>query len=682
MPESFTRRILQHVADKRYDPRSVDELARDLNIADEDLADFRASVQSLIKSGDAVMTRSDQIALPPPGQVVIGTFRLHHRGFGFLVPDSPLQHGDLFVPPNSTGNAMTGDRVRARVRRDKGRAKRSADHSPFVGVVDEIIQRAEHHYVGNLKKRGNTWLVYVDGKMFDEPVVVRDPGAKNASVGDKVLVELIAFPEKGELPEGVILEVLGEAGRPDVETLAVMKAYGLPDRFPDAVMQDARDAAKTFDDDAVPDERSDLTGEYIITIDPPDARDFDDAISIRRMPDEQGRSGPADAVWELGVHIADVSHFVRPGTALDDEAYERGNSTYLPRKVVPMLPELLSNGVCSLQEGVNRFTKSVKIWFDDEGKPLDATFYSAVIRSEKRLTYLEAQALMDDDLREARKHAKTEPKYGGPLIAKLKLMKQLARTIEKRRMSQGMITLGLPEVELMFDDAGNVVDAEPEDDAYTHKVIEMFMVEANEAAARLFDNLNVPMIRRIHPDPPSHDMSELRQFARVAGYNIPKTPTRFELQQLLDKVRGTPAQQAVHLAVLQTLSKAEYSPMRIGHFALASEHYTHFTSPIRRYPDLIVHRALQAYLELQTDENKRSKKQLTRDLQADRRVPPEEELFQLGKHCSGTERNSESAERELRTYLVLELLTDHLGDDFDATVTGVTSNGVFMQIDK
>ncbi|MEO0588823.1 MAG: RNB domain-containing ribonuclease, partial [Planctomycetota bacterium] len=392
------------------------------------------------------------------------------------------------------------------------------------------------------------------------------------------------------------------------------------------------------------------------------------------------------ACWQLGVHIADVATFVPVGGPLDEEAYARGNSTYLPRRVIPMLPEVLSNGVCSLQEGVDRFAKSVFIRFDGGGNVIDAEFHRSIIHSNKRLTYLEAQALIDGDLREAIKHARTEPRYPRELTQRLKWMDELAKTIRQRRLRDGMIVLGLPEVELVFDDTGRVIDAVPEDDAFTHTIIEMFMVEANEAAARLFHAMKMPMIRRVHPDPDALSTDELRGFARVAGYNIPAHPTRHELQQLLDAVRGKPAQYSVHLAVLKTLSKAEYAPSPIGHFALASKHYTHFTSPIRRYPDLIIHRALDAFIEARTeltpDGGKPNLKRIHKAIVKDERCPDEEKITEMGQHCSRTERNSESAERDLRRFLVMQLLAEHLGEDFEGTVTGVTNAGVFVQIDK
>jgi ribonuclease R len=697
MPDRYTRRILEHLADRRYQPRRIDALAADLAIPDADRAAFDRAVRDLLDQGQVVQGTGQALTLPPMGREIVGIFRLNPRGFGFVVPDALNEHGDLFIPQGNTADALTGDHVRARVIHQPRRV--AGGKSPYIGQIIDIIQRADKHYVGNLLKREGRWIVICDGRSLTDPVLIRDPHAKNAKEGDKVVIELIDYPAEDQPAQGVILEVLGEKGLPEIETLGVMRAYGLVERFDAAVTDHARAAARAFDEHAVPKDREDLTGRFIITIDPPDAKDYDDAISLRKISSQESgnrnqeqevgaatgsRSLPDDAAWELGVHIADVSHFVTPGSPLDLEASKRGNSCYLPRKVVPMLPELLSNGVCSLQEGVHRFCKSCFLYYDAQGNVVGERFARTVIKSVKRLTYLEAQALIDGDLREARKHAKTEPRYPGELMTALKMMDDLSKIIRTRRLAAGMIVLGLPQVELIYDDAGNVVDAQPEDTSYTHTLIEMFMVEANEAAARLFERFDVPMIRRIHPDPDLHDMGELRNFARVAGYNIPARPSRRELQQLLDAVRGKPAQTAVHFAVLRTLSKAEYSPMLIGHFALASEHYTHFTSPIRRYPDLIVHRGIDAYLRHTADlgDTKHARQKIGEALRGDPQIPDAKALHEIGKHCSATERNAESAERDLRTYLVLDLLAHHLGDDFAGTVTGVTGGGAFIQLDK
>lgn len=633
----------------------------------------------MTKQNHVVLGSAGTVGLPPPGREVVGVFQLHPRGFGFIVPDSPIEHGDLFVPPGRTGSALTGDHVRARVihqQRSGGPGR-----SPYTGVVVEVIQRANRHFTGNLRQRGRDWIVEVDSKLLHSPVVIRDPHAKNAQSGNKVVVELIEYPTDDAPGEGVITEVLGETGEPNVETVAVMRTYGLPDHFPETVLEEARTLANQFDDKAIPTDREDLTGKLVCTIDPPDAKDFDDAISIEQFEPDEQQDG---AVYELGVHIADVSHFVRPGSHLDQEAAARANSVYLPRRVVPMLPELLSNGVCSLQEGVNRYCKSAFVRYDAEGCVLGQRFANTVIRSAKRMTYLEAQAVIDQDLRQARQFAKSRPHYPAPLIAALNRMDELAKAIRTRRLKQGMIVLDLPEVELVFDEHGHVTDAVPQDDAFTHTMIEMLMVEANEAVARLFDDLNVPILRRVHPDPDPTHLKDLRQFTRVAGYEIPMQATRLELQGLLNAIRGKPAQWAVNMAVLRTLSKAEYAPLSTGHFALASEQYAHFTSPIRRYPDLTLHRALEAYLTLSRDAGPGGtrRKSFGKKLQRDDRCPDEQELVQIGQQCSTKERNGESAERDLRTYLVLDLLSHHVGQDFEGTVTGLTNAGIFVQLSR
>jgi len=685
MPDRFARRILDHLSDRRYQPRTLRQLMADLAIPEDQRDDFAQAVQQLLDNSQLVCGSTDTIGLPPVGDEMVGRFRSHERGFGFIVPDSLTEHGDLFVPPGKSLDAMDGDRVRAKVVRDRGRA--GGGRSPFTGVVIEVLKRAERQFVGTLVRKGKTYLVNVDGRAISEPIVIRDAESTNAKIGDKVVVDILEYPDasRNELAEGVIVEVLGESGLPDVETRSVIRAYGLAEKFDKAVVDEARAASQKMQgtEHSIPEDRVDLRNELILTIDPPDAKDYDDAISLRKIDD-------GEAAWELGVHIADVAHFVEIGSSLDKEAYTRGNSTYLPRHVIPMLPEVLSNGVCSLQEGVDRFAKSVFVTYDAQGRVLGQRFAKTVIRSAKRLTYLEAQALIDDDIREARKHCKSEAKYPRELMQVLKLMDELSRTIRRRRFEQGMIVLGLPEVALIFNDAGHVIDAEPEDDAYTHTLIEMFMVEANEAAARLFHELGIPMIRRVHPDPDAHGLKDLRTFARVAGFNIPATPSRKELQWLLDKVRDTPAQHAVHMAVLKTLSRAEYAPAPIGHFALASEHYTHFTSPIRRYPDFVVHRALNAVIDAQRekfgDTRKpllgKALKQIGKAVAKDPRVPGEDELSEIGRHCSNTERNSSDAERELRKFLVLQLLETRLGEDFPATVTGVSGQGAFLEIDR
>ncbi len=681
MPLRFTRRILDHLAHEQYKPSSVKDTARELRVAPEDLDLYGEAVEKLQQDGRVEIDRSGLLRLPAYGEEIEGSFRLNARGFGFVMPDDPYRDGDLFIPKGKTRDALSGDRVRARVIHQTWRSKAKAGRSPYVGQIVEVLQRGRDSFVGVLFERGGSWFVEPQGRSLYEPVLIRDPHAKNAKAGDQVVIELLHYPDENYVPEGVIIRVLGEAGRPDVETEAVIVAHGLRTAFPQPALDQAAASAKQFEKElkAAREEREDLTATFTLTIDPPDARDFDDAITIAY--DE-----PADQ-WTLGVHIADVAHFVRPGAGLDAEAQARGNSVYLPRLVIPMLPEVLSNGVCSLQEGVPRFAKSAFITLDHRGKVLFQRLASTVISSNKRLTYLEAQALIDGDQATARKHSRTEPKYTDQLVETLRLCDRLARILRKRRHRDGMIVLDLPQVELVFDDDGHVIDAVPEDDAFTHTIIEMFMVEANEAVARTFDSLEVPLLRRIHPDPVPGDIEELRMYARGVGLGLPDNPSRHDLQRLLDATRDTPASRAIHFAVLRTLATASYSPALIGHFALASDHYAHFTSPIRRYPDLAVHRVIEAFLDA-TDNGRdvpggKKRRGLGRRLVEDDRVLDEDDLVLLGRHCSGTEVEAEAAERQLRNFLVMQLLEEqHLGEEFSGVVTGITGRGVYVSIER
>ncbi len=690
MPLKYQSRLFAHLAHERYVPTNVAQLAADLEI--EDPADFREAISTLATEGRLVVSDSGMVTLPSYADlpnILEGEFRGTGKAFAFFRPDLAVREGDLFIPPGASGDAMTGDRVRVGVVDDKQRGRRDPGKRFYCEVI-EVVERKKSSFTGAIEKRGTQFVVIPDARELEgRPIIVNDAEAKYAKVGDKVVFEITDFPEGDHLGEGVIVRVLGAAGEPDIETQATIAAFGLPDReFPAACVEQAREATRQFDEaverfrkgEKLPG-RLDLTGEFITTIDPPDAKDYDDAISIKRLPESEGGG------WELAVHIADVGHFIPAGSPLDVEASKRGNSVYLPRLVIPMLPEVLSNGICSLQEGVERFAKTAYIRFDKQAKVVGRGVASTIIKSRKRMTYLEAQALIDGNEEEARRHAKTDTAYTPELSSTLAEMNRLARAIEQRRHKQGMISLELPDVELIFDENGHVVDGQPEDNAYTHKLIEMFMVEANEVLGHLFRQLEVPLIRRIHPEPVPGDQEDMRKSAMVAGFKIPANPSREELQGLLDATRGTPAARAVHMAVLRTLTKAEYSPALIGHYALASEAYAHFTSPIRRYPDLTVHRALIVFLSMTGNGENPPKsdeafKKLGREMLKHKDCPDEKALLEIGRNCTQTEQNAAAAEMDLRKLLLLMLLAKKIGEEFEGVVTGVNPRGLFVQIDR
>ncbi|MDG2053903.1 MAG: VacB/RNase II family 3'-5' exoribonuclease [Phycisphaerales bacterium] len=692
MPLRFKQRILDYLSDEFHLAPKPDALSEALRIDDADKDLFDQALELLTKEGYLLKDDDSRLRLPRFRDEVSGSFRMTARGFGFVIPDHPHREGDLFIPRGNTSDAMTGDRVRASVMRDprgnrgrnSGSAQSKGERRSCIGQITEVLEQAKSKFAGILFNRRGSWYVKADSRGVVAPVLVRDGQAKGAKEGSKVVFEFVLRPEDDYPGEGVIVEVLGKAGRPDVETQAVIAAHGLRTEFPRSAIEEARRATTAFEEfvkDGSTDRagREDLRELLTFTIDPPDARDFDDAISI--VHDE------AQGTWELGVHIADVSEFVVPGSALDQEAAQRGNSVYLPRHVIPMLPEILSNGICSLQADTDRLTRSAFITFDEKGRVLKQRLCASVIRSHKRLTYLEAQALIEGKTDEALTHTTANTEYSKELVNALVNANRLAKSIRKRRLHDGMIVLDLPEVELIFNDGGQVIGAQPEDGAFTHTIIEMFMVEANEALARTFYSLGLPVMRRIHPDPSGGDMTELQEFARMIGLRMPEEPDRKDLQRLLKASAGTPAARAIHISVLRTMTKASYSPAIIGHYALASGHYSHFTSPIRRYADLLLHQVMSAYLDATENgkkpPRKREERAFASRLSADKRVLNESALIEFGRQCSSTEVEAEAAERELRQFLVLDFLArEHLGDHFQGVITGFSKGAIYISLDE
>jgi ribonuclease R len=644
MPEIYKKRIVQLLKHSDYTPLKLAQLAKALGVSSEDYPEFKSAFEEMRRAGHVVMGERNLVSLPAMSGRVIGTFRANARGFGFVTPLEPNAHGDLFVPPSATAEAMTGDIVAVRVRRE---GKRSGQMR-YRGEVVEILERSQNRFVGTLQKRGEGWIVQPDGKGFIETISVDDVGAKGAKQKDKVVVEILSYPTEQYLARGVIVEVLGKAGRYESEIKSIIHQFHLPSEFDGGCNKQASEAATGFDPKNI-ENREDITGKVIVTIDPPDAKDFDDAISVEQ--DDEGN-------WVLGIHIADVSNFVKVDSALDIEAKERGNSVYLPGKVIPMLPEVLSNGVCSLQPEQKRFVKSVYLTYDEEGKVLSRRFANSVIKSTERLTYQQADRILKGHTKVA-KHESVEL---------VRNMERLSRVIEKRRVKNGMLHLDLPETELIMDKSGRVVDAEPADDSYTHTIIEMFMVEANDAVAALLDRLNIGFMRRIHPEPDALSMKNLTRLVRAFGYNLPRTPDRKAIQDLLAAVKGADCSFGVNLAVLRSFEKAEYAPVNVGHFALASVHYCHFTSPIRRYADLLIHRVLEYYLQNRVD--------LAKNFSV------EMDLTEVGKHISFTEQRAEDAERELKAVLLLQMLSKRINEELDCVVTGLAGFGVFVQSRK
>ncbi|MCU0915739.1 MAG: ribonuclease R [Planctomycetes bacterium] len=644
MPQVYKDRILKFLQREEYQPLKPAQLAKALGVDEDASSEFQIAFEELRRAGHVVVGAGNVITLPSIAGQVVGRFRGNPKGFGFVSPLEPNAHGDLFIPPDATGDAMTGDVVLAKVNR---KGKRGPE-AHYTGEIIDVLERANNRFVGTLIRNPEAWLVQPDGTSFIEPIVVEDVTAKNAREKDKVVVEILSYPSERFLARGVIIQVLGRAGQYEAEIQSVIHQFHLPGEFESECLDQARTAASTFQPERAPG-REDITDKVVVTIDPPDAKDFDDAISLET--DAQGN-------WVLGVHIADVSSFIPPDSPLDQEAKLRGNTVYLPGRTIPMLPEILSNGICSLQPEQFRFTKSAYMTYDAEARVISRRYANSIIRSSARLTYEQADRILKG-------HTKG---FKRPVIALLRDMEALSRRIEARRTKAGMLHLDLPEPELVYDDAGRVIDAHPADTSYPHTIIEMFMVEANEAVASLLDRLNLSFIRRIHPDPDILSLQNMARLLKAVGIAMPRTPDRHAIQAVLDHVKGSEQSLAVNIVVLRSLERALYAPTNIGHYALASRHYSHFTSPIRRYADLLVHRQLQYYLEDRVENAKQ--------------WAAGQNLFDVGQHITFTEERADDAEKELTTVLILQMLGKHIGDELACVVTGLTGFGVFAQSEK
>lgn len=642
MDDHLSRQILDWVNADDYHPVKPRSLFRRIQPTGPDRERFRESLLNLLETGrireddrGRIIPKSDK------GQLV-GTIKKVAKGGAFLITESGAVIGkDVFIPPEDLHDAHTGDEVVVRLTRRRGAGGRR------LGKIEEILNRASSSFVGTYSERQGHGFVRIDADQFDRPVPVGDPGAKPASPGDKVVIEMLRFPTHARAGEAVITEVLGPDGEPEVDTLAIIYEFHLPREFPPIVLEEAAKLAREFDDEQI-DGRQDLTGETIITIDPKDARDFDDAISLSRSDDGH---------WHLGIHIADVAYFVKPNSALDLEARSRGTSVYLPGLVIPMLPEVLSNGLASLQEGRRRFVKTVQIELDAELRVIHVKLADSVIKVARRFTYEEVLPIVTDRM-------KTKSAKMPPDIKRLLLdMYRLAMGLRQKRFEQGAIELDLAETKLELNRSGAVKGITKVTHDASHQIIEEFMLAANEAVAMALSNRHLPFIHRAHGEPDEDKLQLFGEFAGTLGFQLQKFQSRRELQDLLDRVRDQPLEQAINYALLRSFRQAEYTVADEGHYALAKEYYCHFTSPIRRYPDLTVARQSSSLMARGKRGGKTS----------------EQELDAIAHRCSDLSRRAEAAERELIKIKLLRFMADRVGEEIEAIVTGVERFGAFCR---
>ena len=634
-----------------YRPRDRNEIARELGLKGRERVSVRKTLRELENGGEIVRIRKNRYVLPSEADLVTGKLSIHQAGYGFLVPEKAGEP-DVFIAAENTGTAMTGDRVVARISRDvpPRRAKVRAGQAfkpRSEGRVIRILERARDTIVGTLQHSRNFYYVVPDDPRLVHDVYVQVPPReklpKAPTRGDKVVVRLEAWESRHVNPEGEIIEVLGAATAPGIDMLSIVRKYDLPTAFPKSVIDEANRIPQSVEQRMV-DGREDLRDQFIVTIDPDDARDFDDAIDVEKI-DNEG--------WRLGVHIADVSAYVTPDSALDREARRRGNSVYLPDRVIPMLPERLSNGVCSLNPNVDRLTHSVFVEFDKSGRARNARFAKSVIRSGRRLTYKEAYAIL-------------QTKPNGELSRRLHTAWELASLLRRKRFEHGSLDLDFPEVKVYVDPAGKPIRLERVENDESHQLIEEFMLAANEAVARELRQRSIATIYRVHEDPDPEKLAEYREFVLSFNHKVGDLSHRKEVQRFLASIRGKPEEQALKIGLLKSLKRARYAAQSLGHYGLAKANYLHFTSPIRRYADLVVHRTLA-----ERNSPRRSKIDVG-------------QIESLANHISDTERNAAEAEIESVRLKKLQFFQEQLEQRnpqvFRAAIMDVRNYGLVVEL--
>ncbi|HEY2680741.1 MAG TPA: ribonuclease R [Candidatus Udaeobacter sp.] len=673
--------VLALLVRKDYRPLDKTDIARKLGLTASERVALRKALGELEREGEIARIRKNRYVLPAEADLVTGKLSVHPVGYGFLTPEKSGE-SDVFIAAENVGTAMHGDRVVARISPEApaGRVKGRRE-----GRVIRILERAHDTVVGTLQRSRNFYYVVPDDPRFVHDVYVRPvagspEGGRSetvAAIGDKVVVRLEDWQSRHVNPEGEIIEVLGPASAPGVDVLAVVRKYHLPTEFPPNVLEQAERIPESVDAQQIAG-REDLRNQFIVTIDPDDARDFDDAINVEKL---------ANGAWQLGVHIADVSAYVQPGSALDREARRRGNSVYLPDRVIPMLPERLSNGVCSLKPEVDRLTQSVFIQFDKNGNAKSARFARTVIRSARRLTYKQAYAILKSQPRNdgfqavagkmtAGKQSFLEGARRDQLSERLHLAWELAALLRRKRFERGALELDFPEVKVWVDAQGKPIRLERVENDESHQLVEEFMLAANEAVARELKKRAIPTIYRVHENPDPEKLGEYREFALSFGYKVGDLTHRAELQRLLSEIRGKSEEQALKIGLLKSLKRARYDPQPLGHYGLAKTNYLHFTSPIRRYADLVVHRALGSVRSPSAPDG------LPR--LRDPYHPNMAEIASIAEHISTTERNAAEAEIDAAMMKKLEFFQQQLAGRkpqiFSATVVDIRNYGVMVEL--
>src|SRR3984893_10857396 len=630
--------VLVLMRERVHHPAAMRELLQVLKIPREERATFKRHVTSLVASGDLIQIRGQRFGLPEKMDLYVGRLQTHPAGYGFVTPERPLDSGggDIYISGPMMNEAIHGDRVVVRIERIKEGGKAE-------GRVIRILERANEWLVGRYDRddNGMGYVVPFDRRVLMDVLI--PPGQEGgASPGEMVTVELTRWPTANRGAIGRVADVLGDIDKPGVDTEIIIRKWGIPDAHsPDAIAEAVALGSAVSERDIRG--RTDFRDRVTVTIDGEHARDFDDAITIEKLPNGN--------FW-LGVHIADVSHYVQEGSALDKEAYDRGTSVYFPERAVHMFPAELATGLCSLNPHVDRLVQSCLMERDGRGQVVRSEFHDGVINSNERMTYTAVNGILTD------RDPELMTRYA-PLVPMFEQMGELFQILNDARLRRGSIDFDLNEAEAIIALHRNVA----------HRLIEEFMLLANETVASYLEAQNAPALYRIHEEPDVLKVAKFEEFISGFGYSLAAPPAGLRprhFQKLLERIHGRPEEKPIAFLMLRTMQKARYAPENLGHFGLAAASYTHFTSPIRRYPDLVVHRALRAARH--------------GTLGAEEREEWAGELPETARHTSETERRANDAERELLQWKKVKFMADKVGDEFEGYVTGVAAFGLFTEL--
>lgn len=644
--EETIQQLLVFMKEDAYKPLTVQELEHAFGIESADtFKNFIKALVTMEERGLVVRTRSNRYGLPEKMNLVRGKVIGHSRGFAFVQQEEKGLE-DIFIPPNELNGAMHGDIVLVRVSTEHGGSRKE-------GTVVRIIERGITEAVGTYTESKNFGFVIPDDKRITSDIFIPKAASMGAVDGHKVVVHITNYPQNKNSAEGEIIQILGHKNDPGVDILSIIHKHGLPQAFPEEVMEHANSVPETITDEDRKNRR-DLRDEMIVTIDGADAKDLDDAVTVTKL--ENGN-------YKLGVHIADVSYYVTEGSPIDKEAAERATSVYLVDRVIPMIPHRLSNGICSLNPKVDRLTLSCEMEITTSGEVVKHEIFQSVIKTTERMTYFDVNRILEDQ--DAELIARYEP-----LVPMFKEMARLAEILREKRMRRGAIDFDFKEAKVLVDEDGHPTDVVLRERSTAEKLIEEFMLAANETVAEHFYWLNVPFMYRVHEDPKEDKLERFFQFITNFGYAVKGKANDIHpraLQQVLDMVKGQPEEMVISTVMLRSMKQARYDENSLGHFGLSTEYYTHFTSPIRRYPDTIVHRLIRTYLI-----NGRIDKETQQIWR--------EKLPDLAEHSSNMERRAVEAERETDDLKKAEFMLDKIGEVYDGIINSVTNFGLFVEL--